>query len=128
MREITAIRTAAAPAPAGHYSQAIVYGGLVYVSGQLPLDPGSGVPVGGDAGTQTRAALSHLAAILVTAGSSLQRVLRTTVYVSDIALWGEVDAAYAQVFGKYRPARSVVPTRELHYGCLVEIDAIAAID
>jgi 2-iminobutanoate/2-iminopropanoate deaminase len=128
VKAISAVRTAAAPAPAGHYSQAVVHGGLVYVSGQLPLDPGSGVPLRGDAGAQTRAALANLAAILAAGGSSLERVLRTTVYVSDIALWGEVNAAYAQVFGAHRPARSVVPTRELHYGCLVEIDAIAAID
>ena len=61
------------------------------------------------------------------AGSGIDRVLKTTVYVSDIALWGRVNATYAAFFGEHRPARSVVPTRELHFGCLVEIDAIAAI-
>lgn len=127
MSELAPVHTAAAPTPAGHYSQAIVHAGVVYVSGQLPLDPGSGTPLRGDAGAQTRAALANLGAILAAAGSSLARVVRTTVYVSDIRLWGEVNAAYAQVFGEHRPARTVVPTGNLHHGCLVEIDAIAVV-
>lgn len=121
------VSTAAAPRPAGHYSQAVVHGGLVFVSGQLPLDPDNGTAVPGSAGAQARAALANLAAILAGAGSGLDRILRTTVYVSDIALWGEVNAVYAEVFGDHRPARTVVPTRDLHHGCLVEVDAIAAV-
>lgn len=119
------IHTPTAPRPAGHYSQAVVHAGLVFVSGQLPLDPATGVPLLGSAGAQTRAALANLEAILAAAGSGLAGVLRTTVYVRDIALWEEVNAAYAEVFGEHRPARTVVPTAELHHGCLVEIDAVA---
>lgn len=128
MSNTRTVATTAAPRPGGHYSQAVVHGGLVFVSGQLPLDPGSGVVVGGGAGAQARAALANLAAVLTAAGSGLDRVLRTTVYVSDIAHWAEVNAVYAEVFGNHRPARTVVPTRDLHHGCLVEIDAIAAAD
>jgi len=105
----------------------VVHGGLVFVSGQLPVDPASGAVLSGTAGEQARAALANLAAILAAAGSGLDRVLRVTVYVSDIASWAEVNATYAEVFGDHRPARTVVPTRDLHYGCLVEVDAIAAV-
>ena len=121
------ITTGDAPAPAGHYSQAVVHEGLVFVSGQLPLDPAPRAPNHGEGEEQVALALRNLAAILDAAGSGIDKVLRTTVYVSDIALWGRVNAAYAAFFGEHRPARSVVPTRELHFGCLVEIDAIAAV-
>ena len=122
-----AISTAAAPAPAGHYSQAIVHQGIVYVAGQLAVDPRTGKAVLGSVEEQTQLALANVAAILQAAGSSLDHVLRCTVYVSDIALWPRVNAAYGQVFGAHRPARTVVPTPHLHHGCAVEIDAIAVV-
>lgn len=121
------ISTPGAPAPAGHYSQAIVHGGLVFVSGQLPIDPATRTPCTGPIEEQTELVLRNLSAILESAGSGIDRVLKTTVYVSNIELWGQVNATYAAFFGEHRPARAVVPTRELHFGCLVEIDAIAAI-
>lgn len=121
------VTTPGAPAPAGHYSQAIVHDGLVFVSGQLPIDPATRVPCTGPIEEQTALALRNLAAILEAAGSGIERVLRTTVYVSNVELWGRVNATYAAFFGEHRPARSVVPTRELHFGCLIEIDAIAAV-
>jgi 2-iminobutanoate/2-iminopropanoate deaminase len=121
------ISTADAPAPAGHYSQAIVHGGLVFVSGQLPIDPVTRSPRTGPIEEQTELALRNLAAVLAGSGSGIDRVLKTTVYVSDIELWGRVNQAYAAFFGEHRPARAVVPTRDLHFGCLVEIDAIAAV-
>jgi 2-iminobutanoate/2-iminopropanoate deaminase len=121
------ISTADAPAPAGHYSQAIVHGGLVFVSGQLPIDPATRSPRTGPIEEQTELALRNLAAVLAGSGSGIDRVLKTTVYVSDIELWGRVNQAYAAFFGEHRPARAVVPTRDLHFGCLVEIDAIAAV-
>jgi 2-iminobutanoate/2-iminopropanoate deaminase len=124
MRTIT---TPDAPAAAGHYSQAIVHDGLVFVSGQLPIDPATRTPCTGTIEEQTELVLRNLAAILHAAGSSADRVLKTTVYVSDIALWGRVNATYAAFFGEHRPARAVVPTRELHFGCRVEIDAIGAV-
>jgi 2-iminobutanoate/2-iminopropanoate deaminase len=117
-----------APEPAGHYSQAIVHGGLVYVSGQLPIVPRTGERRIGSIEEQTRQALENVAGILETAGSGLDRVVKTTVYVSDIALWDRVNAVYAEFFGQHRPARAVVPTRALHFGFQVEIEAIAAVE
>ncbi len=124
MREIA---TDHAPRPAGHYAQAVVYHGLVYVSGQLAVDPETGEKRLGSIEEQTRQALQNLAAVLRAAGSDVDRVLKTTVYVADIALWDRVNGVYADFFGGHRPARAVVPTRELHYGFLVEIDAVAAL-
>ena len=121
------IRTPNAPLPAGHYAQAIVHGGLVYVSGQLPIDPQTGERCSGSVEEQVEQALSNVAAILKAAGSHRGLVLKTTVYVPDISLWGRINAVYAAFFGDHRPARAVVPTRELHYGVLIELDAIAAI-
>ena len=121
------ILTSQAPEPAGHYSQAILHQGLVYVSGQLPIDPSTGNREIGSIETQTRQALGNLQAILVAAGSGLDRVLKVTVYISDIALWDRVNAVYADYFGEHRPARSVVPTRELHFGFQIEIEAVAAV-
>jgi 2-iminobutanoate/2-iminopropanoate deaminase len=121
------VSTPNAPQPAGHYAQAIVHDGLVYVSGQLPVDPATGEKRLGSIEEQATQALRNMAAILEAAGSGLDHVLKTTVYVSDIALWGRVNAVYAAVFGDHRPARAVVPTRELHYGFQVEIEAVAAI-
>jgi 2-iminobutanoate/2-iminopropanoate deaminase len=121
------ISTADAPSPAGHYSQAIVYGDTVYVSGQLAVDPVTGEKGAGSIEEQTRLALRNVEQILLSAGSDLNHVIKTTAYVSDIELWNGVNQAYAEVFGEHRPARAVVPSRDLHYGCLVEIDAIAAL-
>jgi 2-iminobutanoate/2-iminopropanoate deaminase len=119
------ILTENAPAPRGHYSQAVVHAGLVYVSGTLPLDPATGQPAGGEVEAQAERALENLKAVLEAAGSGLDCVLKTTVYVSDISLWSRVNAVYARYFGDHRPARTMAPVSALHYGCLVEIDAIA---
>jgi 2-iminobutanoate/2-iminopropanoate deaminase len=120
------VSTPNAPAPAGHYSQAIVHGGVVYVAGQLPVDPQTGERRTGPIEEQAEQALKNVAAILRAAGSGLDRVLKVTVYVSDITLWDRVNTVYARVFGDHRPARAVVPTRDLHHGFQVEIEAIAA--
>ena len=121
------VYTSDAPIPAGHYEQAWTHGGLVFVSGQLPIDPVTGERCTGTAAEQTAQALGNVKAILKAAGTSPARVLKVTVYVSDIAEWNEVDAAYSRFFGDHRPARSVVPTHGLHYGFKVEIEAIAAL-
>lgn len=121
------IQTDRAPAPAGHYSQAVVHNGTVYVAGQLPIDPGTGEKCLGSIEEQTEQVLKNVAAILEAAGSGLDRVLKVTVYVSDISLWGGVNAVYARFFGDHRPARAVVPTRELHHGFLIEVEAVAAV-
>ncbi len=116
-----------APEPAGHYSQAIVHNGLVYVSGQLPIDPKSDEKRAGSIEEQTRQVLANLEAILIKANSKKEQVLKVTVYISDIALWGRVNSVYADFFGNHRPARAMVPTRDLHFGFQIEIEAVAAV-
>jgi 2-iminobutanoate/2-iminopropanoate deaminase len=125
--EIKRINTPNAPQPAGHYSQAVVYNGLVFVAGQLSIDPQTGQKKLGSIEEQTEQALNNVAAILKAAGSDLSLVLKMTVYVSDINLWDAVNKVYARVLGEHRPARAVIPTGDLHYGFLVEIDAVAAV-
>lgn len=124
--EITPVHTQDAPTPAGHYSQAVVYNGLVFVAGQLAIDPRTGEKRLGSIEEQTEQALKNVGAILKAAGSDLSRVLKMTVYISDIDLWGRVNEVYARVLGENRPARAVIPTKELHHGFLIEIDAVAA--
>lgn len=121
------ISTQDAPRPGGHYSQAVEHQGVVYVAGQLPIVPETGEKCLGTVEEQTERTLLNLEAVLKAAGSGRDRVLRVTVHVSDISLWGRVNAVYAEFFGDHRPARTVVPTRDLHYGFLVEIDAVAAV-
>ena len=122
------ISTQNAPEPAGHYSQAIVHHNIVYVSGQLPIDPKTGEKRTGPIEEQTEQVLKNLSEILKAAGSNLNQVIKTTVYLSDIELWSRVDAVYARFFGEHRPARAVVPTRNLHFGFQIEIEAIAAVN
>lgn len=121
-----AIETRDAPTAAGHYSQAIVHNGVVYVAGQLPIDPNDRNRPVGSIEEQTERTLRNVEAILVAAGSGLDRVLQMTIYISDIELWGGVNTAYARVMGSHKPARAVVPVNDLHYGYQIEIQAIAA--
>lgn len=121
------VHTEDAPAPAGHYSQAIVHGGLVYVSGQLPVRPDRSPAPVGSIEEQTEQTLRNVAAVLDAADSALDRVLQMTIYVSDIELWAGVNAAYARVMGEHRPARAIVPIRDLRHGYQIEIQAIAAL-
>ena len=122
------IFTKNAPIPAGHYSQAVVQGNLVFVSGQLPIDPVSGEKRTGSIEEQTEQTLNNLAEILKAANSGLDRIVKTTVYLSDIKFWSRANGVYAKFFKKHKPARAVVPTKELHHGFLVEIEAIAVVD
>ncbi|TET66280.1 MAG: RidA family protein [Dehalococcoidia bacterium] len=122
------ISTQNAPEPAGHYSQAIVHHNIVYVSGQLPIDPKTGEKRTDPIEEQTEQVLNNLSEILKAAGSNLNQVIKTTVYLSDIELWSRVDVVYARFFGEHRPARAVVPTRNLHFGFQIEIEAIAAVN
>ena len=125
--EIESVSTPDAPAPAGHYSQAVVYGGLIYVAGQVPVDPRAGDKRVGTIEEQTAQTLRNVAEVLRAAGSGLDRVLKMTVYISDISLWGAVNRVYAEFMGEHRPARAVVPVKELHYGFQIEIEAVAAV-
>lgn len=122
------ISTPAAPRPGGHYSQAMVHGGLAYVAGMLPLDPATGEVVGPeDAGAQAEQALRNVAAVLEAAGSGLDRILSATIYVTGRRHWEAVNAAFARMLGEHRPARAVIPVAEIKPGCMVEIQAIAAV-
>jgi len=121
------ISTQNAPKPSGHYSQAIVHNDIVYISGQLPVEPRTGEKRIGSIEEQTEQALKNLSQILKAAGSNINQVIKTTVYISDIGLWERVNSVYSKFFGEHRPARAVVPTRDLHYGFQIEIEAIAVV-
>jgi len=114
------------PTPKGHYSPGIEHDGLIYVSGQLPMDLETREPFAGDIETQTELALKNVEAILKEAGSDLQHVLQMTIYISDIELWGAVNKKYAEVMGDQRPARAIVPVKDLHFDTKIEIQAIAS--
>jgi len=119
-------RTGAAPAPVGPYSQAVERAGLLFLSGQIALDPATGKLVPGDVEAQARRVLENLRAVLEAAGASLADVVRTTVYLIDLAEFPRVNAVYAEHFaGRPRPARSTVQVAALPLDARVEIDAIA---
>jgi reactive intermediate/imine deaminase len=121
------ISTAAAPEARGHYSQAVVHEGIVYVAGQLPIVPGRPAerPQGFEA--EARRVIDNVVAVLEAAGSGADLILKATVYIADIAHWPAFNAIYAEKLGAHRPARTVVPVAQLHYGYLVEMDAVAAV-
>ena len=115
------------PMPGGHYSQALIHNNLMYISGQLPFNPFTGEKVNGDIEEQTQQILDNIDILLRDAGSKKENVLKTTVYISDISLWGRVNEVYASYFGKHKPARAIVPVKDLHFGFVIEIEAIASI-
>jgi 2-iminobutanoate/2-iminopropanoate deaminase len=120
------LRTSAAPAPVGPYSQAVEHAGWIFLSGQVPLDPATGRLVDGDVEAQARRVLLNLRAVLEAAGASLGDVVRTTIYLVDLAAFPRVNAVYAEhFFASPRPARSTVQVAALPLGAQVEIDAIA---
>ncbi|MEP6787507.1 MAG: RidA family protein [Acidobacteriota bacterium] len=115
------------PRPKGHYSPGILHNGLVYVSGQLPMTLDTRQPFTGPIEEQTELSLRNVEAVLREAGSDLDHVLQMTIYVSDMELWGAVNATYARVMGDHRPARAIVPVKDLHFDTKIEIQAIAAV-
>jgi reactive intermediate/imine deaminase len=122
-----AIRTAnpaTMAAPGGHYSHAVAGGGLVFVSGQLPIAPDGTKLNEAPFAEQTRQTLTNVAHALTAGGSSIDKLLQVRVYVTDIASWPEFNAVYAQWAGAARPARAVVPVPQLHYGFKIEIEAV----
>ena len=119
------ITTAHAPKAIGPYEQAIKVGGFVYASGQIPLDPNSGSLVEGDIVIQTRRVLENLRAVIEAAGSSFERVVKTTVFLKNIADFAAMNEAYAEYLGAAKPARSTVAVADLPRGALVEIDLVA---
>ena len=119
------IATDKAPRAIGPYSQAILVGNVIYTAGQIALDPGTMQIVGQDVAEQTDRVLRNLAAVLEQAGSSLQHVVKTTVFLADMADFPAMNEVYARHFGDHRPARSTVAVRTLPKDARVEIDAIA---
>jgi len=109
----------------GHYMPGVLAGGMLYISGQLPIDPLTGTVVAGDAAVQVQHALFNLDKVLIAAGLSRDAVVSTHVYIADIADWDKVNEAYAAFFGGHKPARVIVPAGKLHHGALVEVEAIA---
>ena len=116
------------PVPAGHYVQAYIHENIAYLSGQLPIDPLTGEKVLGSIELQTERVLRNICEVVRAAGSDTHKIIKTTVYVTDIKLWDRVNKVYADFFQDHKPTRSVVPVKELHFGFQIEIDAIAVID
>jgi len=123
---IDRITTPNAPKPAGHYSQAVRFDDLIFVSGQLPVSLEGKARADLSFEEQVRVALGNMLAITKAAGSGPDRVLKVTAFIVGVDNWPAFNRVYAELFGESRPARSVVPVASLHHGCLVEVEAIAA--
>lgn len=121
------VSTAKAPAAVGPYSQAIKAGGFVFTAGQVGLDPATGKLVEGGVAAQAERALHNLAAVLEAAGSSLHKVVKTTVFLQDMADYRTVNEVYARFLGDHPPARSAVAVAALPLGALVEIESVALV-
>lgn len=119
------ISTEKAPAAIGPYSQAMERGGFIFVSGQLPIDPVTGDFAEGDAAVLTRQSMNNIAAILEAAGSGLDKIVKTTIFVQDLADFGVINEAYGNYFGEDAPARACVQAAALPKGARLEIEAIA---
>ena len=124
----TIVATESAPKAIGPYSQAVAFNGIVYCSGQIPLDPVTGQIVEGDVAVQTERVLENLKAVLEAAGSSLEKVLKTTVFLNDMGEFTKMNEVYGRYFNTSLPARATVEVARLPRDVRVEIDAIAAID
>lgn len=122
---ITTIQTDHAPKAIGPYSQAVAYGNFVYTAGQIALDPGSMDTVAGGVAEQTEQVMKNLSAILTAAGTDLQHVLKTTVFLADMADFTAMNDVYARHFGGHRPARSTVAAAGLPRNVRVEIEVVA---
>ena len=119
------ISTEKAPAAVGAYSQAVAADGLIFCSGQVALDPASGEFIGGSVGDQTRACMNNLSAVLEAAGSSLEKLVKVTIFLTNIDDFAEVNEAYASFFGTDPPARATVGVAGLPKGAQVEIECVA---
>ena len=124
---LDAVSTAGAPKAIGPYSQGIVANGLLYTAGQVALDPATGELVAGGITEQTTRALQNLKAVLAAAGSDFSQVIKTTVFLVDMADFADMNDVYGRVFGSHRPARSTVAVAGLPRGARVEIEVIAAV-
>ena len=119
------VYTEAAPKAIGPYSQAMVAGNLVFVSGQIPLDPASGALVAGEFAAEVERVLANVDAVLAAAGCGRDRVVKANVYLTDMSLFGAFNEAYGRFFAEHRPARAVVQVSALPRGARVEMEAVA---
>lgn len=118
------VQTPNMPKSNGHYSQCIKHNGILYLSGQLPINPlTKTIPKSIE--EQADLALQNVELILTEAGSSKKQIIQMRVYISNIKLWDKVNERYSLFFEDHKPVRSIVPTRDLHFGCLIEIEATA---
>jgi 2-iminobutanoate/2-iminopropanoate deaminase len=122
------IASSQAPQAIGPYAQGVAAGGFVFLSGQVPLDPGSGEMVGGSIEDQVARVMENLGAVLEAAGSGFDRVVKTTVFLTDLADFQKMNGVYERYLGGNRPARSTVQVTALPKGARVEIDAIARLE
>lgn len=120
-----AVRTDRAPKAIGPYEQALKVDGWVFTSGQIPLDPKSGTMVEGGIAAQTRQVLENLRAVLEAAGTSMSRVVKTTVYMTNLADFQNMNEVYAEYFPQDKPARSTIGVAALPRGAMIEIDVVA---
>lgn len=118
------IKTEKMPYVKGHYSPVIEHNGILYLSGQIPTDPVTG-KVPDSIEEQTKLVLSKIEFLLKESGSSLNKVLQVRIFLTDIDLWDQVNRVYADFFGNHKPARCVIPAGKLHYGSLLEVEAVA---
>lgn len=115
------------PVPKGHYSPAVEFNGLIYVSGQLPWNYETDEVETGAIEKQTELALRNVENILHAANSDLNHVLQMTIYVSEMELWDKVNEVYKRILGEHKPSRAIVPVKDLHFGTKIEIQAIACV-
>lgn len=111
----------------GHYVPGMIHNDTLYISGQLSLDLETGKIVEGGIAAETKRALQNMELVLDEAGLTKEDIVMVRLYTSDVENWDIINDEYSKYFGNHKPARAVVPTRELHYGCLVEIEAVAEV-
>ena len=123
-KKMKIIKDPSIPVPVGHYSPCIEHNGVLYISGQVPVDSKTrAIPEGIE--SQTIMVLEKIDQILRASGSSKEKVIHIRIYIPDVELWDRVNEVYSRFFGEHKPARCVVPSGKLHYGCLIEAEAIA---
>ena len=120
------VQTDLAPLPAGHYSQATIANGFIFISGQLPIIPGSDRMIPEGITAQAEQVFANIRTILHEAKASLGDLVNVQIFISNIALWGEVNVIYQHHLGSHKPARTVIPCGALHHGALIEVNAVAA--
>ena len=114
--------------PSGHYTPGMISNGNLYISGQTSVDPATGKPAPGGIHAETLMALQKMEVVLRASGLTKEAVVMCRVYITSSDLWGDVNEAYAQFFGSHKPARAIIPIKELNHGCLIELEAIAELE